>query len=68
MPGRVNVFGSGVLLFDDERSDIVPSLVVVFGVGPVAVRELQPQLHNVRGGKKTQLVLSNLPFVLNKTV
>lgn len=41
--------GSGVLLLDDEGSDIVPSLVVVFGVGPVTVRELQAQLHNVSG-------------------
>lgn len=56
----MNVFGLGVLLFDDERSDIVPSLVVVFGVGPVAVRELQPQLHNVRG--KNTVALIKLTF------
>lgn len=59
------VLALGVPLFDDERADVVPGLVVVFGVGAVAVRKLQPQLHNVRGGK-TQLLLSNLPFVLNK--
>lgn len=63
--GPRKTFVLGVLLFDDERSHIVPSLVVVFGVGAVAVRELQPQLHNVRG--KTQLLLSKSPFVLNKT-
>lgn len=28
-------------LFDNERSDVVPGLLVVFGVGPVAVRELE---------------------------
>lgn len=50
--------GLSVLLLDDERSDVVPGLVVVFGVGPVTVRELQAQLHNVRGAK-TQSLLSN---------
>lgn len=32
-----------ILLFDDERSDVVPGFLVVFGVGSVAVRELQGQ-------------------------
>lgn len=48
--------GLGVLLFDDERSDVVPSLVVVFGVRAVAVRELQAQLHNVRGENTAALI------------
>lgn len=59
----MNAFGLGVTLFDDERPDIVPSLIVVFGVGPVAVRELQPQLPVRR--KKKQLLLSDLTYVLN---
>lgn len=33
--------GLSVLLFDDERPDVVPGLLVVFGVGSVTVRELQ---------------------------
>lgn len=53
-----------VLLFDDERPDVVPGLLVVFGVGSVAVRELQAvRTHNVR---KTKVVLIKFtPFVLN---
>lgn len=30
-----------VLLFDDERSNVVPGFLVVFSVGTIAVRELQ---------------------------
>lgn len=32
--------GLSIPLFDNERSDVVPGLLVVFGVGPVTVREL----------------------------
>lgn len=49
------LLGLSVLLLDDEGSNIVPGLVVVFGVGPVTVRELQAQLHNVRGAKTRSL-------------
>lgn len=54
--------GLSVLLLDDERSHIVPSLVVVFGVGPVTVRELQAQLGIVRRGEDT-VALVKQPFV-----
>lgn len=39
--------GLRVPLFDDEWSDIVASVVVVFGMGSVTVRELQTRLYNV---------------------
>lgn len=39
--GAQGLAGLGILLFDDERSHVVPGLLVVFGVGAVAVRELQ---------------------------
>lgn len=55
----MNAFGLGVALFDDERSDVVPSLIVVFRVGPVTVRELQPQLHFRR---KNTVALIRLTF------
>lgn len=38
--------GLRVPLFDDERSNIVTSVVVVFGMGSVTVRELQTRLYN----------------------
>lgn len=44
--------GLSVLLLDDERSHVVPGLVVVFGVGPVTVRELQAQSGIVRRGRR----------------
>lgn len=50
-----------ILLFDDEWSDVVPSFLVVFGVGSVAVRELQGE----RTMLKTKLSLIKFkPFVL----
>lgn len=38
--------GLRVPLFDDERSDIVASVVVVFGMGSVTIWELQTRLYN----------------------
>lgn len=38
----------GVPLFDDERSDIVPGFLVVFGVGAVTVRELEGRRREFR--------------------
>lgn len=38
--------GLRVPLFDDEWSDIVASVVVVFGMGSVTVRELQRRVYN----------------------
>lgn len=65
--GRVlRLVGLSILLFDDERSDVVPGLLVVFGVGSVAVRELQTRLYNVRGKLKTLLSsLRPLYFPIN---
>lgn len=65
--GRVlRLVGLSILLFDDERSDVVPGLLVVFGVGSVAVRELQTRLYNVRGKLKTLLSsLCPLYFPIN---
>lgn len=44
--------GLRVLLFDDERSDVVPGFLIVFSVGTIAVRELQG-----RGETRTEFTL-----------
>lgn len=59
--------GLSVLFLDDEGSDIVPGLIVVFGVGTVTVRELQAQLHNVRGAKTQWLLSNNLLYYSYET-
>ncbi len=61
--GVLRSVGLSVLLFDDERPDVVPGFLVVFGVGSVAVRELQTvRTHNVRRKTKVALIMFT-PFV-----
>lgn len=43
--------GLGVLLLDDERPDVVPGFIVVFGVGPVAERELKAERSTLKEGE-----------------
>lgn len=45
--GLPTSLGLRVPLFDDEWSDIVARVVVVFGMGSVTVRELQTRLYSV---------------------
>lgn len=44
-----------ILLFYDERSHVVPGLLIVLGVCSIAVRELQKRLYNIRGKLKSCL-------------
>lgn len=57
--GALRLVALSVLLFDDERPDVVPGLLVVFGVGSVAVRELQGD-----STRQKSLLSKFQPFVL----
>lgn len=60
--GALRLVALSVLLFDDERPDVVPGLLVVFGVGSVAVRELQGD--STRQSRQKSLLSKFQPFVL----
>lgn len=63
--GLLGSIRSRVPLFDDERPHVVPRLLVVFGMGSVAVRELQRDCATSEGGRKQKVALVKAsPFVL----